>query len=55
MIIDDDEESKPKAKKAKRHEVELNAALEEYLDEVDTTCLKIDDDVEKEENCFWNC
>ncbi|EPB81625.1 hypothetical protein HMPREF1544_11645 [Mucor circinelloides 1006PhL] len=53
VIIDDDEESKPnKAIKAKRHDVELNAALEEYLDEVDKTCLKTDDDVEKDEKLF---
>ncbi|KAL7322998.1 hypothetical protein PS15p_210968 [Mucor circinelloides] len=53
VIIDDDEESKPnKAKKAKRHDVELNAALEDYLDEVDKTRHKIDDDVEKDEKLF---
>lgn len=56
MIIDDDDESKPKAKKVKSHDVELNAALDEYLDEVDKIWLKVDDDVqtddEKEEKLF---
>jgi len=41
VIIDDGDKSKPNAKKAKRQDVQLNAALEEYLDEVDKTCLKV--------------